>query len=511
MNPREKVLLSLIGGVVGLFAIYKGVDFLFVAPLKRATEEVARLEAENNVLSGVIRSRVDLARRWRDLAGRTLSFDKPEVINIFGRDLKEIAKRHGFGASYSPTAGGKIGGRTNIGAVAYRVVEEGKFTDMLGFIKDLYRTPYLCQITRLSISPIMDRSRPRGEVKFDMIVETPILPRVDSKKIPEAAAATTMPADAAERMGPARGKAHFAEEFALLAERNIFRAYVPPPTNMVLIDNTDWKAVGVWVTWHWDGKARPVVTDMVPERSQKTFTGQGDVAEVAGAYADGTSFGPVKFNFNEKKDWRYEVPLHSPAPPPVVVDLAVQNSDKNPVDVEVSLVLKDGQVKTRPLMRIPPGAQVEIDQYEAQSVNVVATYASGRKATSQLFKPDSVRQIYQVPPEPIGPAAAPVDDPPADATLMVTGLVTYPGVQEMIASGPVPNQRKVIRAGEEAAVDGGRLLAVHPLGGVVKMPTGNYYLYPLGRKFTERVKLDARQDEELAAAIDSCTSHQGGT
>jgi hypothetical protein len=52
-------------------------------------------------------------------------------------------------------------------------------------------------------------------------------------------------------------------------------------------------------------------------------------------------------------------------------------------------------------------------------------------------------------------------------------------------------------------VDGGDLVAVHPLGGVVKMPTGNYYIYPLGRKFTQRVKLAACSDLELPGAIDA--------
>jgi len=37
------------------------------------------------------------------------------------------------------------------------------------------------------------------------------------------------------------------------------------------------------------------------------------------------------------------------------------------------------------------------------------------------------------------------------------------------------------------------------------MPSGNYYLYPLGRKFSDRVKLEASQDEDLPAAIDAWT------
>jgi hypothetical protein len=100
-------------------------------------------------------------------------------------------------------------------------------------------------------------------------------------------------------------------------------------------------------------------------------------------------------------------------------------------------------------------------------------------------------------------APKPVTDPAPDGTASVTGLLTYRGVQEMVVSAGA--QRRHIPAGEEGVVDGGHLLGVHPLGGVVKMPSGNYYLYPLGMKFSDRVKLEAQRDEDLPAAIDAWT------
>ena len=39
----------------------------------------------------------------------------------------------------------------------------------------------------------------------------------------------------------------------------------------------------------------------------------------------------------------------------------------------------------------------------------------------------------------------------------VSALLTYQGVHEMIASGSSASDRKIIRAGEDAAVDGGKL------------------------------------------------------
>jgi hypothetical protein len=225
---------------------------------------------------------------------------------------------------------------------------------------------------------------------------------------------------------------------------------------------------------------------------------------VGGSYADGSSFGPEKMSLGEKKDWTYVVAVHSPPPPPTVVDQAVDNQDKLPIDIEMMVVDKDGKSKMKPTIRVKALTRSDIDAYEVASLTVTATYSSGKKSATSTFKPSKEKQVFTVPPEPVEAVVqgAPTSDPPPDERLAVTGLVTYRGRQEMIAHDG--NQRKIIRAGEEGAVDGGSLLAVHPLGGVVKMPSGNFYLYPLGRKFKERMKLDASHEEELAAAIDAC-------
>ena len=106
------------------------------------------------------------------------------------------------------------------------------------------------------------------------------------------------------------------------------------------------------------------------------------------------------------------------------------------------------------------------------------------------------------------PPTAP-EDPRPDGKYTVTGLLTYREAetyayaQEMVVTAGA--ERKIIRQGDPGVVDSGTLLAVHPLGGIVKMPSGHYYLYPLGKSFTDRVLLQAESDTELASAIDAWT------
>ncbi|GJQ25879.1 MAG: hypothetical protein HBSAPP02_09110 [Phycisphaerae bacterium] len=507
MNQRERTLLLVIGGAVGLYVLYQCVNFLFISPVTDSRKRIAELREENDRLENVVRQRRRLVRTWLDAASKTFSYDRAITSNQFGKSLKEVAQRHGFEAAFfTPASGTKIGNKTSITTVAYRIVAEGPFDQARALVNELYRTPYLSQITKLSMSPIQMKGRMRDEVKLELTIETPVLPEIDKKKMPDAALAVTMAE--AHKPGetpppPAREALPDEAMQAILAKRNIFKTFLPPPENVVLIDNQDLKMVALKVTFFWEGQAEEPIVETVAGMSQKPVKGMGDSVEVMGSYADGKAFGPERLDFNVKKEWTYVVKSHTPPPPPVYVDLAVENATKDPVEVEVTVTGEDGKTKTLPTMRIKPG-RTDIDEFKAQRVAVTATYPSGKKLPARSYVPGAGKQTYVVPVESAEvrvEAPVAVNDPPPDATMSVSGLVTYQGTQELIATGGAT--RKIIPAGAHGAVDSGTLLAVHPRGGVVKMPSGNYYLYPLGRKFSERVKLNARSDGDLAAAIDA--------
>lgn len=506
MTPRERIMAFIIGGAVGVFLLYQAVNFMFISPVKTAETQRESLEGELRRLDGLIAGRRNMAQRWLANAGRTLSFSAAEASNRFSEDLKRRAERNGFAdALFTPVAGGKIGNKTDISTVVYRVSAQGPYTRVLDLVKDYYKAPYLSAITRVSVTPVLQTNRPMDEVKMELTIETPVLPQIDKSKFQEVAAAASMPPEQFASEEPVRDYLREDSAFALLTRRNIFKPYVPPPQNVVMVQNDDWKTVAVNVRFMWEGEVHQQKVETVASKASQSVTGLGDIVEIEGSYADGKTFGPQKFNFSTGRDWTYKVPTHHPPPPPDFVTLAVQNNDKNDAYFDVSLTMKNGQVKSYPSMKAPAGKLIDVDQFEVQSLTIAATYQSGKPAGSQLFSPKADKQTFTIPPEPAEAVVStpqPVSDPPADGQYTVTGLVTYRGTHEMVASGG-PTQRKVIPAGEAAAVDGGTLLGVHPLGGVVKMPSGNFYLYPLGKKFTDRVKLEAKAEEELPLAIDA--------
>ncbi|MFH1417751.1 MAG: hypothetical protein ABII12_05620 [Planctomycetota bacterium] len=506
MNPRERIMAAIVGLAVATVVLYNLVNFVFIKQCRNADATMAELKAEQVKLNGLNTTKSTLVQRWMKYAGQTLSSDKTQARDIFGKQLKELAKRHGFNnAVFSTSNGTKIGQRTRIETVAHRIGVQGEFDEVMDFLRDIYNTPYLCQVTKLTISAESDKKGGgRDIVKLDFAVETPVLPAIPKSKIPEVAHAEPLRLDSEEPLPPCRDDLLSDDAFVILADRNILRQYEPPPANVVMIDNQDWKTVALRVRFLWDNHVEQEIVKTVASKSAQSVPGKGSIVELEGTYADGVTFGPERFDFSKKKDWKYLVKVHHDPPPPEVVDLAVDNQHDEPVFLDVTFTGLDDQQHVEPTIYLEPGRS-DIRQYkDIKTVTVTARYASGTVAPAQAFMPKDAKQTYMVPPEPravVSTPEQPVVDPPADPTLIVTGLLTYEGTCEMIAG--TSRGRKVIPAGEEGAVDGGTLVGVHPFGGVVRMPTGNFYLYPLGKSFAQRVFLNATDETQLATAIDA--------
>lgn len=509
MNPRERKLTIIVGTIFVAGGLFYGVQLMFVAPLHEAQTQYENLLGKQNDLKKLIRTEKDLAEKWMADARRTFSFEAAEAQDLFGEDLKKIAKRHGFtAANFKPRTGKLIGAKTKITTVAYGISATGPYPKAVDFLRDIYRAPYLCQVTSLTLTPLGPKQG-RDLVKVEFTAETPVLPRISRNQIKPVANATTMPADPEPPLAPFREGLPPESRYLVLAERNIFRSFMPAPTNLVMIDNQDFKTVALEVKFFWEGKVKKQLFETVPGKTQKPVSSQGEVVEISGSYADGEPIASKRLDFNERKDWVFQVPSHSPAPPAETVILAVTNQDGKEVLLNVVITLKDNKQFRPPTMLIEPGRTVDVGEWEARQVQASATYKSTKPGPGATYQPSTAKQTLIIPIEsavavaqgPAGPTSP--EDPAADAQFRVTGLWAYPDAQEMIVSGPT--ERKVISTGEEGLVDTGTLLAVHPLGGVVKMPSGNFYIYPLGKSFTERVLLHVKDESELAQAIDAWT------
>ncbi|MCA9255705.1 MAG: hypothetical protein KDA33_08695, partial [Phycisphaerales bacterium] len=247
---------------------------------------------------------------------------------------------------------------------------------------------------------------------------------------------------------------------------------------------------------------------------QETIAGKGDLVEITGAYADGTEF-IQKHAFRDGKPWSYKVPTHTDPEPPKVINLAVDSRDKAEARFTLTITEEDGKKRTLPPMVIGPESKISLGEFEAKEIRVAAVYETGKNVNAGTFRPSTNEQVYLIPEQPKAPdgneppetVVDAIDDEPATG-FTVTGMLTYRDnyenrdKQEMIVNGP--DGRVIYVAGDQRnLIDGGVLISVCPLGGIVYMPnSGNYYLYPRGQGFEMRALLNAERPEQLAMAIE---------
>jgi hypothetical protein len=514
MNLRERKLVLVIGGLVGLWAAWKAVDLLLISPMATARKQIATHEEEYRKARAKRDELPVLAKEWQGITARCYSFDGREVQTRFDDQIKQLAAKHGLTkTNTSPLSPGKLPNKSDVGTVSVRFTGEGSLKQVSEFLADIYRLPVLCVIRKLRLAPL--KSVGGGdEIRIhELLVETLVPPEMTPQNTMEPVAVrlrgtTTMPADPAEAPPSLRRGLPTEAEYTQLAERNIFKAYEPPPQFAITIDNQDLKDVTVDVKFTWKGAPGPTQpAATVAGKSRKELPpGAGDKAEVLVRYADGTTFGPTPLTWAEGRPAVVTVPAHTPPPPPESFLYSIKNEGDEPVELE-AVITKDGKPMTLPIMKIPAKTPqpVALPELKGQSLMLTAIYSDGTRAAPGSYQVATQNTgVHVIPPKPKHPVKPPpavvAQLPPPNPDLKVTALLTYPESQEMIAVNlkTSPPKREIIPRG--APIDGGTLVAVTPLGGVAQIG-GAYFLYPLGRKFPERVQLDAAHEDEIPDAL----------
>jgi|GEM_PF-2234914 len=523
MNPRERRLAIIFGVAIGCYAIYFLVDLIYLSPIASYTTEIEQYSDQKDELLELVDSEYDLADTWRGFANRTFSGDDAVAFDKFSSRLKETATLHGFDAALIT----KISKQTIISdesklrttTIKYDITVKDEYARVIELLRGLYDAPYISQITDLVLTPDPDAGR--NVVKMDCRVATVVMPKVPPKETSRWEKFLTMqkledkaPSD------PWRKDVLPASAYTVaLNNQNIFKAFEPAPRQKVIVENLDLKTVGVELVFKWEGKETAVQQEGIQPNKQQTFFGDGDLVELKGAYADGKVF-KMTHSFANGKPWSYKVAKHSipPAAPPPPITLVVNNQDEDEARFTVTIVDNDNQTRVLPEMVVAASSQADLGAFkDTKQVKIAGKYASGKAVRMQTFMPRPTPQTYTIAKD-IGelmteapdveveePPPPPPDDPPGSPDHYVKALLAYetPGgeyVQEMIVEGP--DGREVIRAGRWKSVDEeGALRSVCALGGIVQMPSGNYYIYPRGKSFAEREQLQAENDEQLASAI----------
>lgn len=501
MNPRERQLVMIIGGTIGAVALYQLVDRLTVRPVREAAAKVQDLEGRYVSLQRERAALPELGKRWTQFLRRTYSQDERDTQNLLREDLIRLASKHKLrNVVWTPRAVSHIP-KSDIRTLGFLAKAEGNLNDVVAFLRDFYRMPILARIRKMRLAPVHQVGG-SDEIRIDeLLVETLVLPEFEAVDPVSRVlkGATTLPADPAFVPSSLRVASVTDPDVRLLGERNVFKAYEPPPKFTVHIDNQDYAPVQISAKFFWKGDLTQQPGGSAPGKTKWDLpAGEGNEVEIVARYQDGKTFGPQRLTYKEGQPAVLVIPSHTPPPPPKAFAYRVRNEHNQTVDVLVSWV-RDEQKKALPAMRVDSNRVVELPELEGQSLTIAATYPDGTPCTPMTYQVTSAATGTYVIPMKSAQKAPSKPAPKADPDLQVTGLLSYPGSQELIAFNFRNKQRKIISRGDE--IDGGILVLVHPLGGVVRMPAGNFFLYPLGKKFVDRVELSATDDTQVLAAI----------
>ncbi len=521
MNPREKRLALIFGVAVGCYAIYFLIDVIYLSPIASYETDIKNYGDQKRELMELVDSELDLAQTWRSFANRTFSDDDAVAFDKFSRRLKETATLHGFDSALIT----KISKPTTISeenklrttTIKYDITVKDEYARVIELLRGLYDAPYISQITDLVLTPDSDAGR--NVVKLDCRVATVVLPKVPPKETSNWEKFLTMQKlDDKAPSDPWRKDVLPASAYTVaLNNQNIFKAFEPAPRQQVIVENLDLKTVGVELAFMWEGKETVVRQSAIQPTKQQTFFGEGDLVELKGAYADGNVF-TMKHSFASGKPWSYKVARHTPEEkPPPPITLVVNNQDEDEARFTVTIVDNENQTRVLPEMVVAASSQADLGAFkDTKQVKIAGKYASGKDVRMQTFMPRPTPQTYTIakdivvednqPVEVEQPVKVVIEDEDGSPDHVVKALLAYETpegdyVQEMIVEGP--DGREVIRAGTWGTVDGdGALRSVCALGGIVQMKaSGNYYIYPRGKSFAERERLQAENDEQLASAI----------
>ncbi|MCK6484632.1 MAG: hypothetical protein HUU22_18840 [Phycisphaerae bacterium] len=508
LRPEQRKYLLI--GLVSAIGIYFVGNSIFFEPWMQVRRDIVSERERLDQLRKLQNTLDDRLDEWKRLTART--FARSEAQNRVDEVIKRLVADHQLVEPRVTTklARGKMPRSKQMGFVECGVTAEASLDQLVRFLWDLYELPVLLKVTSLTVAPV-ETTGGGAVMKLDMKLASPVFPeeRRGRDKYPPV---RTIPREGWAGLTPLRRPAFPREEYDTVAMRNMFAAFEPPPKVRVVVHNDDPAPIDVRVESFWQGERTNAESGRVEPKQNWTspWVVAGNRVELTATYDDGRTYKPAKPYEVRKRfvasEQTYNIRVPAYQRPPDDVELTIKNEDEAEVTVAIRMDI-DGQMTDLAAVSVGARKQRKLEKRRTPKFEVTAHYAGGGSHGPTMFTPASTRpMLFVIPPKPIEtvvadtPAVTTVAAPPADPNWWVSALWTFPGGQELIASHIQKKERKRIATNE--ALDGGEMIFVHSMGGIVKMPNGEYYLYPLGRKFTDRVLLEgAKSDADLPEAI----------
>ncbi len=223
MNPREKILVSVVAGLLVLFVGYQVVNRLLIRPVRRLNTDIAACEKDLDRFKNMRLLAARYKKWWRELAHRTLGADERTVQARFGDEITRLLADSRLGnRSRRPLHSERVQRKLDLLRVPFSVSAEGSLQNVTEFLTAFYERPYLAQITKLDLNPKGVKSA--GQLKMSARVETIVLPKLEL-----AGAVGVLSTNPSSQPTLKRYAEEDATAYAMIWEKQFLTRYEPPP------------------------------------------------------------------------------------------------------------------------------------------------------------------------------------------------------------------------------------------------------------------------------------------
>jgi hypothetical protein len=382
MNPRERVLMGLIGAAIAVL-LGNSIISAYRSGLKDLDQEIDAKKDQIQKIEFEQEKRLLGMKQWMKAGEQTLSTEEHEARNLLRSELfrlGEQARLKEYDVTLQRTTDE---GKNDLRAVRAKVQGNGSLETVLRFLHQLHNQPYKVRVMNLELETLTERVgdtratrriQVTGELEMTAYLDTLILPPIPGVKKVRTVDLNETPRPTTQRTDLAS-----IEEYEPLLKKGLFEPYKPPMPKPATVRGPNpgdkAKDVRLQSMLRWSPSAHAQSYDVYFAEDAAQFTQPVSVTaptwrppklELKKSYAwkvvaknqEGTTEGPVwTFSTIEELPKEPEKPqIETPPPPPPDGHLVVARILSSPRGQQV--VLEDPRNRNAEDKRVEIGGEV---------------------------------------------------------------------------------------------------------------------------------------------------------
>lgn len=227
MNPREKRMVFVLGGMLALLAVYT-VQKQYRGKLGELDGQIKKLQQTKQEIEFDQR-RLKLGKeQWADAGGESLGLDEGKAKNDFRPDIDALVAEVGLTEATVTLKNVEKKGKNGLRSLNCSVGAEGNLESILKFLFRVHQRPYVVRLRDVAIDrlpPKKGQKPTEALLRLTAGLDTLLLPDAHADGLPK-----VTPVDITSRPAEPPSRTKFAkfDDYQDIIKRKIFEPWTPP-------------------------------------------------------------------------------------------------------------------------------------------------------------------------------------------------------------------------------------------------------------------------------------------